>query len=180
MNCLRLVSTFLVFFLFKKALANMNPSITFLSFADIAFKMSVIVFLIGLGLQTVNQIKFLPREFQKYHGTLYHERLPSRFRKPYQFAMLCHRYFPGQHTGEFITDFDLTKDPDMVTHRILAYYLYPVIDIRDRRAPLYDCVVIFKKKQPRAYVPEGFEVLFEFDQESLLAVRRPQSAIHNR
>ena len=158
----------------------MNPSIALLSFADIAFKMSVIAFLIGLGLQTVNQIKFLPREFQKYHGTAYPQRLPSSFLKPYRFAMLCHRYFSGRHTGDLVTDIDLTTDPDMFTHRILAYYLYPAIDIRVHREPLYDCVVIFKKKQPRAYVPEGFEVLFEFDQESLLAVRRPQSAIHNR
>ena len=143
---------------------------------------SCIIFFLISTFQCLAQTKLIIQKFYDLAAaSSAKERLPLRLKQPYQFAISCQKLFPGVHRGDLITDMDLTKDPGMFIHRALAYYLYP-IDIRSvyPNRPK-DCVIIFLKKNPEAQVPADFEILFRFDDSSLLAVKKKaQSGMLNR
>lgn len=68
---------------------------------------------------------------------------------------------------------NLEKDPGMLTHRMLAYFLYP-IDIRKIHEEDLDTILIFAKHNAKESIPDGFHAVFVFDENHLIAVKKGQ------
>lgn len=75
-----------------------------------------------------------------------------------------------RRTAELSTDLDLSRDPGMIMHRCLAFYLYPV-DLRHVRAQEADTWIAFEKANAREHVPDGFKIIAELDSANLIAIK---------
>ena len=89
----------------------------------------------------------------------------------YRFAKYCQRLLPGQHSAKLITGLDTSRDPGMLIHRKLAYFLYP-IDIRNIRKEPVDSLIIFAVKDATQLVPEDFQISGKYNESSLIAVKK--------
>jgi len=82
-------------------------------------------------------------------------------------GLLSYRYC----RAEFITDLDLQEGFGMTTHRMLAYFLYP-IDIRhEKPEEQINCKVIFQKDKAMDYVGKEYKALKVFNEKNIFAVR---------
>lgn len=123
-------------------------------------------------LQTIGLVNDAQKEFRIYAGKSIEEKYVAITGKQiYLFVRYCRQTLPGFHNARLLTDMDLSKDPGMITHRVLAYFLYP-IDIRNIRNGPVDSLILFANRNAIANVPEDFEIRGIFDQSSVVAVKR--------
>jgi len=92
--------------------------------------------------------------------------------KPFRIASFYKSQIQGPLNTAFTTDLDLSKDPGMLMHRSLAFYLYP-IDIRQIRNGKTDSWIAFEKENAAQFVPEGYTIAVQYDPKNLIAVRNP-------
>ncbi|OGX08551.1 MAG: hypothetical protein A2Z88_06505 [Omnitrophica WOR_2 bacterium GWA2_47_8] len=116
------------------------------------------------------------RKFIKAYEILAHkdpyEKKVFLYEDTFLFANFCKGLTQGEHRALFLTDLDISASSPMYHHRILAYYLYPELDIRiDQTSPI-DYLVIFYKKNPLLAVPEDFRIVGQFNEFCALAVRK--------
>ena len=55
--------------------------------------------------------------------------------------------------------------------RYIRYALYPKLMVSDWFSSPFNCVIVFKMKDPLGYVPAGFGRVFWYDQQSLMAFK---------
>src|SRR5262249_25899227 len=91
------------------------------------------------------------------------------FGDAYVFTKESHKAFSGACRGQLITDIDI-KTSGATEHRILAYLLYP-INIRFDDKISRECLVYYKKSGAPALVPVDFKIVYQFDDQNLLAVK---------
>ena len=122
-------------------------------------------------LQTINRVQLFRKELKLFGGQSI-EAKQSFIHLPYEFANYSVGQLSGRHRCGFITDMDITRDPDMPRYRQLAYFLFPTIDIRDvyKDRPI-DCMVISRKNAAQ-HIPEGFEIKGVFNPSNILAVKK--------
>ncbi len=123
-----------------------------------------------IAFQTINQAKYFMTIFDKYHGKTIEERRQPLLREISRFAQYCQEKLPGRHNAQFLSDLDLSNDPGMFIHRVLAYYLYP-IDIRDIRQWPKDSLIIFYKKEAAQHIPEGYKLLGQTNEYNAVAIK---------
>lgn len=130
------------------------------------------LFCLLAALQTISQINYARVEFRTFAGKSGDEKNAAiAGEKLYSFIQYCRKILPGAHNARFLMDMDLSNDPGMITHRMLAYYLYP-IDIRGVRSGPIDSLIIFAKKDAVAGVPDDFKIIGTFDPSSVIAVKK--------
>jgi hypothetical protein len=136
------------------------------------FFLAVLVAYFWLGLfQTIGLTRDWWKNISFVYNKTWEQRNEMIYGDIYPFAKVCREVAPGRHTAEFITDLDTSRDPGMVMHRALAYFLYP-IDMRGVRPGPTDCLVIFAKKNAASCVPPDFRILVKFGDEHIFAVRK--------
>lgn len=136
---------------------------------SILFQCTMILYALTINAQTFSLLRHALNEFRVYAEKSTEEKYAHIISgKAYTFARYCRSLLHGPHRADFITDMDLANDPGMITHRMLAYHLYP-IDIRGIREEAADSLILFKKKNAVASVPENFEIIGRFDEDSLIA-----------
>ena len=74
--------------------------------------------------------------------------------------------------AQLASDRDLTQDPGLLERNIMGFFLYPV-DIAGTTPRPHDAWVAFYKRDAVRHVPPGFVVVYQFDAENLIAVRKP-------
>jgi len=142
------------------------------SFIRLLRTVTMVMMVMVICLQTTNVYHKFVDKSRSYFNSNKRPFLPSGYYNSYHFARFCQAHLPGKHKGKFITDLNINKEPAMLIHRVLAYYIYP-IDIRDiHKTSQVDCLIIFESKNPYAHVPHDFVVKAVFDDHSLLAVRK--------
>lgn len=136
------------------------------------FTVALAVYFLLIGFQSLNQLKVFVAQWQAFAGKTLAEKNQAILGKTYKFAQLCREAWPGYHRAELVTDLDMSRDPGMYMHRAVAYHLYP-IDIRAiHREGLSETIVLFYKKNARAFVPDDFEIIAALDDENVLAVKK--------
>ena len=134
---------------------------------------SLIYLAVLILLQLTNNIQNFRKEYHTFADKTQHEKLVIHHKRPYEFAQFCRNYLSGQFKGGLITDIDINREPYMEEHRILAYFLFPTVDIRDIHTDkARHCLVVYRKKDPYAFIPADYKIVAEFDSESLLAIKR--------
>ena len=91
----------------------------------------------------------------------------------YILAQYCKSVLPNDTSAKFITDLDLSTDPGMGYHRMLAYFLYP-IDMRDVRKKETNAIIAIAKHHAKESVPDNFEILVTLDEHNLIAVKKKE------
>ena len=161
-------AVFFLSYLWSILLRRKNSESTLRMAAPLIFS----AYLLVISFQLAGIFFSAQREFSIYHGKSTQEKYAAVIGgKTYVFAQYCKRNLPGSHNAEFMTDSDLSRDPGMINHRMLAYFLYP-IDIRNVRNESKDSLIIFKKKDALSYVPAEYKVIGMFDSNNLIAVKR--------
>lgn len=132
----------------------------------------VIMFPLVTIVQTTGQVYHARKEFALFADKTMEEKYAVvAGPRIHSFARYCRRILPGSHNARFLTDMDMSKDPGMISHRMLAYFLYP-IDIRGVRDGRTDSLIIFDKKNAVASILDDFRILGTFDQYSIVAIRK--------
>jgi len=137
---------------------------------DKALMAVVCVYLLTLFFQTFGQMHYLLirrpvfrlTTAQKYSlmvGPIFHYPIMAR-----QILPQGRRY-----TCQLMTDIDTYRDPGMLKHRMLSYFLYPV-DLRQIRREPVNCVFAFQKEDAVHCVPGNYEIIKQWDDRHLLAV----------
>ena len=134
----------------------------------------LLVFVSMLILQTVLQSVSLLGFFGGYWGPYIGKSLLQKNEilhgKRYRFAAVVQKVLPGYHRAEFLTDMDMSHDPGMFYHRVLAYHLYP-IDIRGIHDAEPDTLVIYNHKNAETLVNPPYRIVEKFDPRHLVAVK---------
>ena len=137
----------------------------------VLLKTTLLIVILTIGLQTLNQVNYFVSEIRTFSGKPLEQRYGFLLQVPFLYAQEAHEHLPSRHYSELITDLDMTKDPGMLIHRALAYFLYP-IDIRvDLESPK-DCLIVFHKKDAIKSVPEDYEILARVGEKYLLAKKK--------
>lgn len=124
------------------------------------------------ALQSLNLAKYCRTSTKIFAGKASGEKYLSLVKEePYQYATIARQALPGIHRAELITDMNLTCDPGVTTHRVLAYFLFP-IDIRNIYDGPKDTLVMFNKKNARAHVPADYKIIKIFDDANLIATKK--------
>ncbi len=89
----------------------------------------------------------------------------------YRYSIFCHNFINGAQNAQLITDLDLNREPGMLDHRMLAYYLYP-IDIRNVRRKAPDYLLFFMKRNASDHVPDNFKIIAVINKDNLIAKRK--------
>lgn len=131
---------------------------------------TIIVFFLTTGIQTVYQIKRFTTEIKTFSGKTLSEKNSSLFGLPYKFAVFCREHFPGKYRGKLITDLNLMDPEGMTLHTRLYYHLYPINITVKTDGPI-DCYVIFEKKSARDAVPKKVKAVYNFDPSNILAIK---------
>jgi hypothetical protein len=91
-------------------------------------------------------------------------------------GIFYHAQWIKQHIQEpasarLISSLDFSRDPGMRSHRLLAFFLYP-IDIREVRKEPEEYIIFFHAKNPQSNVPEGYEIIAIYDENNMIAGRK--------
>jgi len=76
-------------------------------------------------------------------------------------------------TKKFLSGKLISEGLRLGTERILAYALYPSINIRSQaETDQPDCLVYFRQPDAERHVPAGYEIIYRSDPENLLAIKK--------
>ena len=131
--------------------------------------MAFVVFGVVLVFQTINQGFYISYEMKRFAGKTTSEKKSKLFGYSYYFAVFCRQHLKGRYQGKLITDFDVMQTLEPY---ILAYHLYPVVDLLLVKDHPKNCLIFFNKRNAGQYVPENYKILAVFDENSLVAVKK--------
>lgn len=132
----------------------------------------VIMFSLVTITQTIGQAYYAKREFVLFTDKTMEEKYAVvTGPRIHSFVRYCRKILPGFHNANFLTGMDRSKDPGMISHRMLTYFLYP-IDVRGVRGGRTDSLIVFYKEDAVASIPDDFRILGTFDQYSVVAIRK--------
>lgn len=155
-------------FIFQKFITK-NIGITFQQF--VFSIVSVLFFLVSLN-QLYNFKYYYKFENELFGNKSIEEKNANLYDGiAYQYSRFCHANIQGHRNAQLITDADLSREPGMLAHRMLAYYLYP-IDIREVRKKEPDYLLFFMKKNAKEHIPHNFEVIATLNKDNLVARRK--------
>ena len=125
-----------------------------------------------ITLQAANHIQIFGRESKVFAGRTLDQKLAFLHQTPYLYAKSVHSLIPhGRYRGVYISDGDIQTEPFMGEHRRLAYFLYPMVDIRNVRPDAsVDCLIYYRKNNAREFVPKNFVIVGKFHSSFLIAV----------
>lgn len=113
---------------------------------------------IGAG-NFIMRIKHFMHDFKLYHGKSLDQRNLLLNKDPFFFVEKAQEVLTGRHQGKIITNEIINEEPHITTHRILSYYLYPIISLRlDNKSP-NDILIYYKNKSSLDSVPDDQEIL---------------------
>jgi len=161
--CCSCLLTYLVHKMFKKQ----QPR-----FVSILFSTLFIIYALITTLLTINWAGYFNNEIKAVSGKTTEQKYSQFFgRNAFIFSQQCKRILPGYRSAKLITDMDMTRDPGMITHRMLAYFLYP-IDIRGIHKEDPNTLIIFAKDNAGESVPDNFKTVIKFNDEYVVAVKK--------
>jgi len=132
-----------------------------------------IVLFLMINLQIMNHWKVFTKEMDFFAQKSVSSKNKLIHGKSYRIANYLKRIYPGKHKGQFISDQDILREPAMGQHRRLAYFLYPVIDIRNVNTTVpTDSIVFFSKEDIKVSLPDGFVFKGAYNMKNALAVRK--------
>lgn len=121
--------------------------------------------------QMAGILRFWRKSVHMFAGHRAYERSP--FARPKEIATAFRRAVGDRPLrGQFISDLDISRDPGMLEHRSFAFFLYPV-DIRNVYSQDPEAWVAYRKTNAAAEVPEGYTIVYQYDENNLIAVRKP-------
>ncbi len=131
-------------------------------------------------LNFVMRIKYYKHDLKLYHGKTLDEKNFLLNHEPYLFVEKVRNVLSGRHSGEFITTENLLEDPHMTTHRILSFYLYPIISLRlDNNTPK-DIFIYYHTDDSRLRIPNDQKILTTSNDLSLtLTIKNKDSSIRD-
>ena len=174
----------LILKLFRKANKHKNFS-TDHSIPASCFAATIILFFLAT-IQTINFTRYFHHQSQGVSNKTVSERKTIIFGSIYKFSQFCHKHLPGKHKALLITDINLHDTTGANTHVALAYNLFPITIQYNPRQKLImpdytmddsapdsiEVLIVYQKKNPRNSVPQSFDIIEYFDENSLLAVKR--------
>ena len=127
------------------------------------------IFAVILVFQTVCQIQYFIKTINKFQN----KKLKQKYEVIYnidsfKFVQYCRRHLSGNYQGQLITDHD---SPETIDSYLIMYYLYPVVDFRQKKN-LKKCLVVFNKKDPFSVIPDDYDIIAVYNPKSLLAVQK--------
>jgi len=165
--CIFLFSIFISILIYKFVAKNLK-----ISPQQVMFYVSCILFVIVTLNQLFNFHFYYKFERNLFSGkSLQEKNLRLNYGLAYTYSSFCHHYIKGYQNAQLITDVNINKDPGMLDHRMIAYYLYP-IDIRNVRKKQPDYILFYMKNEAREHVPDEFEIIAEINDENLIAKRK--------
>lgn len=164
------IASIIVLFLIGQR-AKINDKIKMPSTSHVVFLVSIVVFLLAAAIQLSNQVTRFHSEIKDFSGKTVSEKYIYMFGLAYKFPVFCHKHLPGKHKGQFITSYDVNKDPGMSIRNALAYQLYPIDTMVATERPV-DCYVIFGKNNLKASLPEDVKEIYYYDDFNALALKK--------
>ncbi len=131
----------------------------------------IIVFVVVLIIQTTSQTRYFIHAFQWAR----HKELKADHASwgslvyTFLFAKYCKIHLPGDHQGYLISNH---KYIHTLEEFVLAYYLYPQINILENNSERPDCYIVFLKPNPEQYLPKDSKIVGKFGNDCLIAVRK--------
>ncbi len=125
--------------------------------------LGIILFILTSMVQIFNFYAYYLSERDAFYGrsllesNLEINRTPHK-RLTFEYSLFCHQHIKGPARAKFISDMDINRDPYMLMHRMMAYYLYP-IDIRHVHPGEPEYLLFFLKKDPEQAVPADYEII---------------------
>ncbi len=116
------------------------------SISRIILNVSVALFICVMALQITAHFSYFQREWRLFDGKTIEQKNAIISGEVYSFANFCKKHIEQDASVELVTDLDLSRDPGMLNHRQLAYYLYP-IDLRGIRKKENKYQILFNKKK---------------------------------
>lgn len=119
------------------------------------FALVCLVESVGLGKEFVKETKyFAGKTLEEKHRMILGPEAT-------QFQKQLHEGYFRAFPAEFRTDMDLTRDPGMITHRKLAYYLFP-IDIRGVHGDDYAALITYYKGNIPKDILEEYDIASKY------------------
>ncbi len=119
-------------------------------------------------LQIGSQQSFLTHRVQRFFHQTVDEKYTNLWGSPYRYVRFALVQTPQNCAGKLITDLNVqtTLEP-----YILKYFLYPHVDLLAETVSA-ECLIVFRKNNPEQSVPDNYRIVGQFDEQSLIAVKR--------
>ena len=117
-------------------------------------------FLLFTGIQQIDRYEHFKTEKITFTNKSTEEKLLILFGEKYHFSKICQNLLPEYHYGKLITDLDISKSPYIFHQRVLSYHLYPKVSLNFNKHSPKDCLILYHKGNPTAYIPKDYKVLF--------------------
>jgi len=130
-----------------------------ISLSHIVTTIGIIGLLFLASVQQIQRFEYFISEKRKVSGKSTDEKLASLFGWKYKFPKICQIMVNESHQGEFIFDFDLSKDPYMFYHRLMSYHLYPKLSMRFNNHSPKDYLFLYLNKSALDRVPENYKII---------------------
>ena len=131
----------------------------YLSLSQIVTTIGIIGLLFLTSVQQIQRFEHFISEKRKVSGKSTDEKIASLFGWKYQFPKICQKMLNEPHQGEFIFDYDISKDPYMFYQRLMSYHLYPKLSMRfDNNSPK-DCLFLYLNKSALDKIPENYKII---------------------
>ena len=129
------------------------------SLSQIVTTIGIIGLLFLTSVQQIQRFEHFISEKRKVSGKSTDEKIAGLFGWKYQFPKICQKMLNEPHQGEFIFDFDTSKDPYMFYQRLMSYHLYPKLSMRfDNNTPK-DCLYLYLNKSALDKIPENYKII---------------------
>jgi len=154
-----LLLTMLVAITYFMFFTDQNTNKQYLSLSKIVTTIGIIGLLFLTSVQQIQRVEHFISEKRRVSGKSTDEKIASLFGWKYQFPKICQKMLNEPHQGEFIFDFDISKDPYMFYQRLMSYYLYPKLSMRfDNNTPK-DCLFLYLNKSALDKIPENYKII---------------------
>ena len=99
-----------------------------------------------------------------------HEKKLALFKAEYAFATKAINATSGWHQADFLTDLNCNKDPCIVNHRIIKFFLYPTISLDNVNQAKKDAKVLFFLDDPQKVITNKDKILVNMDNKYILTI----------
>lgn len=143
-----------------------------------------LVFLLVSAIQTINYFRLFRGQAKAVSGKTTEQKNSLMFGPLYDFPAFCHHYVSGKKQCFLLTGFDQKTIAGRHDYIVLTYYLYPLIvppnpwhqhESLQANAPFQppvDLYLIYGKNHPEQFLPKNFEIIAQWNTQSLLAQKR--------
>lgn len=121
-------------------------------------------------LQQYSRYHILNKDLEIAGKSSEHEKKLALFKAEYAFATMATNRVSGWHQADFLTDLDCNKDPCMVSHRIIKFFLYPSISLINVNKTKKDTKVLLFLDDPQKAITDKDKVLVNMDNKYILTI----------